>query len=54
MAKDKEYEKKKKDLAEKGMSDPKVKKNVKEGDKEAELPCKKCGSKSHTTSEHKK
>lgn len=53
MAKDK-YEEKKKNLAEKGMPNPKVKRNVTEADDEAEMgPCKKCGSKKHTTSKHK-
>lgn len=47
------YESKKKNLAAKVMPDPKVGKNVKEGDKKAELPCKTCGSKMHKTSEHK-
>lgn len=52
MAKDK-YEEKKKNLASKGMPDPRVKKNVEEGDREAELPCKTCGSKKHKTKDHK-
>lgn len=53
---DKKYEKKKKDLASKmgGMPDPVVKKNLTKADKETELPCKTCGSKSHKTGEHKK
>lgn len=42
------YTSKKKDLASKGMPDPKVGKNVTKGDKDAEL-CAKCGSKSHKT-----
>lgn len=50
---DKKYEKKKKELAERGMPDPRVKKNVTEGDREAELPCKTCASKKHKTKDHK-
>lgn len=48
------YSQKKKDLAAKGMPDPKVGKNVTEGDTKAELgPCKICGGK-HKTIDHKK
>ena len=47
------YDKKKKELASKGMPDPAVKKNVTSSDKKAELPCKTCGSKSHKTADHK-
>lgn len=54
MAKKDKYEEKKKELASKGMPDPRVKKNVTEGDRKAELPCKDCGSKKHKTSEHKR
>lgn len=48
------YDKKKKELAQKSMPDPEVKKNVTKGDREAELPCKSCGSKSHKTADCKK
>lgn len=48
------FEKKKKELAHKGMPDPEVKKNVTEADHEAAMgPCAKCGSKKHKTKEHK-
>lgn len=55
MAKDK-YEEKKKNLAAKGMPNPKVKHNVSESDKESEMgpKCKHCGSKKHKSHEHKK
>ncbi len=33
--------------------DEKTGSNVEKGDREAELPCKDCGSKEHKTSEHK-
>lgn len=46
------YAQKKKDLASKGMPDPSVGKNVKEGDKKAEL-CAICGGK-HKTRQHGK
>lgn len=48
----KKYEAKKKELAAKGMPNPKVEKNVIQADVKAEM-CGKCGSKSHKTSGHK-
>lgn len=47
------YEKKKKELASKGMPNPKVGKNVTKADKDSEMGCKTCGSRTHKTSEHK-
>ena len=47
------WEKKKKELAQKSMPDPEVKKNVTKADKEAAMPCKSCGSKSHKTADCK-
>ena len=47
-------DKKKKELAEKSMPDPVVKKKVTEADDKAEMGCKHCGSKAHKSHEHKK